>query len=128
MLLDTNALLWVYRDSERLGARAREQIAAASRVYFSSVSVLEVVIKNMLGRTPLPGGEGFPDVFRRSGLEELPFTVDHATALGQFTTLARHDPFDRMILAQAAGERMRLLTSDATLLALGKPWIHDARA
>lgn len=126
MLLDTNALLWVYHDSPRLGAQARDLIAAAPRVWFSSVSVLEITIKNMLGRLPLPGGEGFPEIFRRSGLEELPFRAEHAVTLTQFPTLARHDPFDRMLLAQALSERMPLLTSDASLIGLREAWVHDA--
>lgn len=42
--------------------------------------------------------------------------------------VVRHDPFDRMILAQAHVERMRLLTSDQVLLGLGFDWIVYARA
>ncbi|QTV79942.1 type II toxin-antitoxin system VapC family toxin [Microbacterium sp. NIBRBAC000506063] len=127
MLLDTNALLWVYHDSERLGPLARERIGAASLVHFSSASVLEIVIKNMLGRLPLPGGDELSSVFSRSGLTELPFTAEHAAALARFPGLARHDPFDRMILAQASQERMPLVTSDATLLSLGEDRVIDAR-
>ena len=46
----------------------------------------------------------------------------------RFPALVRHDPFDRMILAQAEAERMTLLTADRTLLVLGQTWIVDARA
>lgn len=127
MLLDTNALLWLHRDSADLGHRARVRIDAAPRVHFSAASVLEITIKHMLGRLPLPGGDAFPGVFARSGLVELPFTSVHAAAMTRFASLSRHDPFDRMLLAQAATESFELLTSDATLLGLGEPWIHDAR-
>jgi PIN domain nuclease of toxin-antitoxin system len=127
ILLDTNALLWLYRDSDQLGPRSRQLIAAASRVHFSAATVLEITIKNMLGRLSLPGGEAFPQVFERSGLVELPFTAAHAATLQLFPGLARHDPFDRMLLAQARSESLTFLTSDATLLGLGEPWIHDAR-
>lgn len=127
ILLDTNALLWLYRDSPEFGSEARQLIAAADRVHFSAVSVLEIVIKNLLGRIDLPGGEGFPAVFTRSGLSEIAFSVAHAAAVRDDPTLARHDPFDRMLLAQARHERMMLVTSDATLLSLGERWIVDAR-
>ncbi|WP_404429684.1 type II toxin-antitoxin system VapC family toxin [Microbacterium lacus] len=127
ILLDTNALLWLYRDSADLGVEARVRIQNADGVYFSAATVMEITIKHMLGRLPLPGGEAFPGVFERSGLTELPFTSDHAAAMVGFPTLARHDPFDRMLLAQARSEALDLLTSDAVLLALGEPWIHDAR-
>lgn len=127
ILLDTNALLWLYQDSPALGALSRERIARAPRAHFSAASVMEITIKHLLGRLPLPGGEGFPDVFERSGLLELPFSARHAAALTRFPELARHDPFDRMLLAQASVESLELLTSDATLLSLGHAWIGDAR-
>lgn len=126
ILLDTNALLWVYRDSPRLGADARRRISSATRVSFSSVSVMEIVIKAGLGRLELPGGSDFPGIFTRSGLAELPFEVAHAAAMAETPGLARHDPFDRMLLAQAKAEGLTLLTSDAVLLGLGEPWIRDA--
>ena len=127
ILLDTNALLWLYRDASDLGPRSREAIARAARPWFSSVSVLEITIKHQLGRVELPGGSEFPRIFEDSGLTELPFTSRHAAALAEFPTLARHDPFDRMLLAQARVESVDLMTSDAVLLGLGEAWIHDAR-
>ncbi|MDN5805522.1 MAG: hypothetical protein L0H26_13205 [Microlunatus sp.] len=42
------------------------------------------------------------------------------------SALARHDPFDRMLVAQTRVERSVLVTSDRTLLGLGMPWILDA--
>ncbi|MFB8388160.1 type II toxin-antitoxin system VapC family toxin [Microbacterium sp. NPDC055910] len=127
ILLDTNALLWLYRDSADLGPQSRSRIATAPRVHYSSATVMEITIKHMLGRLPPPGGESFPGVFAKSGLTELPFTADHAAAMARFPALARHDPFDRMLLAQASSESFELLTSDAVLLGLGASWIHDAR-
>jgi PIN domain nuclease of toxin-antitoxin system len=127
ILLDTNALLWVVRDDSALGALARGRIDEASRVHYSPVSITEITIKHMLGRIALPGGEEFPTIFARSGLVELPFVAEHAASVAQYPTLVRHDPFDRMLLAQARVERMALITSDQVLLALGEPWIVDAR-
>ena len=127
MLLDTNVLLWLMVDSCRLGDQARSRITTAPRVYVSSVSVLEIVIKNMLGRLDLPGGDRFPGVFTQAGLVELPFAVRHADAMRMHARLARHDPFDRMLLAQAEAEAMPLLTSDSALIELGAPSTIDAR-
>ncbi|NYE18255.1 type II toxin-antitoxin system VapC family toxin [Microbacterium immunditiarum] len=127
MLLDTNALLWLYRDSPHLGPESRAAIEAADRVFVSAVSITEITMKHMLGRIELPGGESFPEIFARSGLRELPFTVAHAAALADDPALARHDPFDRMLVAQARVERIPLITSDRVLLSLGEDRIHDAR-
>jgi PIN domain nuclease of toxin-antitoxin system len=127
MLLDTNALIWLVHDSPRLGAMSRGLIEAEKQVHYSSVSVTEIAIKHMLGRMPLPGGAAFPGIFRSSGLIELPLHDSHAAALLGFETLVKHDPFDRLLLAQAKQERITFLTSDATLLALEEDWIRDAR-
>ncbi|MBS1674784.1 MAG: type II toxin-antitoxin system VapC family toxin [Actinobacteria bacterium] len=128
ILLDTNALIWFHRDDATLGTEARALIDAAVDVHFSVVSVSELAIKHMLGRIDLPGGDRFPIAFTDAGLHELPFTSAHAAAMLQFLGLARHDPFDRMLIAQASTERLTLLTADPTLLSLGQTWIVDARA
>lgn len=125
LLLDTNALLWVLSDSPRLGAEARELIRTSARVHFSPVSVVEIEIKVLLGRLQVPG-----DVAAAGsalGLVELPLTSSHAQGLAVFPELARHDPFDRMLLGQATAESMTLLTSDQVLLDLGRPDVRSAR-
>jgi PIN domain nuclease of toxin-antitoxin system len=41
-------------------------------------------------------------------------------------TLVRHDPFDRLLVAQATRAGLRLLTADQVLLGLGRDFIIDA--
>lgn len=127
ILLDTNALLWLYLDDPQLGPESRRRITSSSRVFYSAISVSEIAIKHLFRRLPLPGEKTFPRIFDDAGLEELPFTAAHARALLDEPELARHDPFDRFLIAQAETERLDFLTADRTLLSLGKPWIHDAR-
>lgn len=127
MLLDTNALFWVYLDADSLGSESRARIESSDTVHYSSMSIAEITIKHLLGKIQLPGGSQFPAVFDEMGLEELSFTTRHAQALLNEPELRRHDPFDRFLLAQAATEHLDFLTADRTLLALGKPWILDAR-
>jgi PIN domain nuclease of toxin-antitoxin system len=128
MLLDTHALLWFATDDDRLGPLSRARIAEAPRVHYSAVSISEIVIKHMLGGIDLPGGDRFPEVFAQMGLVELPLTSRHANALREEPELARHDPFDRFVLAQSFADGMPLLTADRVLLELGRTWVHDARA
>jgi PIN domain nuclease of toxin-antitoxin system len=125
ILLDTNALVWTLSDSSMLGSAARRLLRDGG-VHFSSVSVLELVMKGMLGTFSLPQPPAEAAV--RAGLRELPFTAEHANSLKEFPTLMRHDPFDRMLLAQARSEGWRLVTSDSSLLALGLDWVIDANA
>ena len=126
LLLDTSALIWVLIDSPRLGVAARALIARSSMVHVSAVSVAELTIKAMLGRVTLP--DELPAALRRQSLIELPLSLDHASAMTQFPALVRHDPFDRLLLAQARTAGLDFLTSDAVLLGLGLDFVVDATA
>ena len=123
MLLDTNALLWVLMGHKDLGARARSTIAGGAS--FSSVSVLEITIKTMLGKLAVPRDVAVDAP--RAGLTELPFTARHAHRVSAVPELVRHDLFDRMLLAQAQAEGRPFMTADGVLLGLGLDWVIDAK-
>jgi PIN domain nuclease of toxin-antitoxin system len=124
LLLDTHVALWVAGAPERLGARARSLIERSVPVYLSAVSHAELEVKGMLEKVRVP--DGFGDWIEEQGINHLPFTAAHARALRRFGELARHDPFDRMLLAQAVAEGLTFLTADSRLLDLGRDWIVDA--
>jgi PIN domain nuclease of toxin-antitoxin system len=44
----------------------------------------------------------------------------------RFGSLAKHDPFDRLILAQASASGAKLVTADTALLSLNLDFILDA--
>lgn len=125
LLLDSQTVLWLLTDSGRLGPVARETIGRSVAVHYSAATVWELTIKEMLGRIELP--EEFEDALLRSGLLELSITSGHARALTQFPTLTRHDPFDRLLMAQAHVENLRLMTADRVLLAVPEAPVVDAR-
>ncbi|MEI6237841.1 MAG: PIN domain nuclease, partial [Candidatus Saccharibacteria bacterium] len=76
--------------------------------------ILELRTKEMLGKIKLPAN--LFDAIKKSGLIFLPITAEHADALTNFKSLSRHDPFDRILLAQADCEMAMLLTADVFLL------------
>jgi PIN domain nuclease of toxin-antitoxin system len=53
-------------------------------------------------------------------------TNAHADAMRTFPELVRHDPFDRLLVAQAYASDMDFLTADRALLNLGHDFIVDA--
>ena len=116
ILLDTNALIWLLNtpSGDPLGKEAKQYIGNAEAVYASSISVLEVRIKAMLGKLEAP--ETLLADITSAGLKSLPFTMEHAEALKHFPALSKHDPFDRMLLAQAKAEEFVFITSDTILL------------
>lgn len=122
ILLDTHVLLWVLEDNPRLGSKARDRIAHSPAVFVSAASAWELATKSALGKLTLP--EDLDDAIDRSGLRDLPVTRRHTLA-SNITALPHKDPFDAILVAQAAVERLALLTADAKLLAL--PDVVDAR-
>lgn len=124
LLLDSQVLLWVLSGSNRIGPDARRLVEASGAVHVSAATVWELTIKAMLGKLELP--TGLPDLLDTEGLTVLDVTAAHAEGLRTFPELVRHDPFDRLITAQAHLDGMRLLTADRVLLGLGRDFVVDA--
>ena len=61
--------------------------------------------------------------FERVGMKLLPLTPEHSVELESLPHLHR-DPFDRLLVAQALEEPMRLVTSDAQVAAYSQTFIH----
>ena len=120
LLLDTHIALWALTDDARLSARARALIEdPANQVAVSAASVWEIAIKHGLGRGDMPvsGGEAL-NWFRQAGYDLLPVTPDHAAAVEALPDHHR-DPFDRLLIAQATSEPMRLITRDPLVALYG---------
>lgn len=114
LLLDTHLLLWAASQPERLPAAARKLIADGDNaLLFSAASLWEIAIKSGLGREDFSADAR---VLRRglldNGYEELPILSAHTVAVMDLPPIHR-DPFDRLLVAQAAIEGIVLLTSDA---------------
>jgi PIN domain nuclease of toxin-antitoxin system len=113
LLLDTHAALWWLGDDERLGASCSDLLDDASNdVLLSSAVVWEVAIKRSLGKLKAP--DGFASTLIGAGAHALPVTIAHAEAVGSLQWHHR-DPFDRMLVAQAAVEQAVLVSNDRVL-------------
>lgn len=114
LLLDTHVALWAITDSPKLTAPARHTIES-STVWISAASIWEIAIKHSLGRGDMPvSGEEAIGFFRDSGFRFLSVEAEHAAAVEGLP--AHHqDPFDRLLVAQALMEPMRLMTHDAAV-------------
>jgi PIN domain nuclease of toxin-antitoxin system len=108
VLLDTHVLIW-WDEGRRIAAEARQAIQEADAVYVSAASAWDVAIKTALGR--LRPTRTVEEAASDSGFLELPVTFRHAERV---TGLPPHhrDPFDRMLVAQAAVEELTLVTRD----------------
>ena len=119
LLLDTQIAVWAVLDEPRLGERARTWILRPDvRPVVSVATIWEIAIKFALGGRrvdpmPVSGGQA-RERFEQAGYQVLPVTARHAAAVDDLPPL-HGDPFDRMLVAQALSEPMRLLTRDPRL-------------
>lgn len=121
LLLDTHILIWALNEDPRLSEKARKLILDKNNnIYYSSASIWEVAIKHA----------NHPDNVEFSGKELSQFCEEadffplvicdkHIFAL---ETIKRkedapphHDPFDRLLIAQAKAEKMSFITHDSLI-------------
>jgi PIN domain nuclease of toxin-antitoxin system len=123
-LLDTNALLAHLLFPSRLGSKTVKSLGRSESVFFSSVSIAEISIKQLIKKMTF--STSILQLATDSGLQELPFGIQAAVEVAAFSSLVGHDPFDRMIVASASSSRLNLVTSDRAILSLGLHWIQDS--
>lgn len=115
LLLDTHALLWWLDGDLRLPAVARAAIAdPQSRVFVSAATAWEITTKHRLGKLP-DAADVARDVaacIAAQGFHELPISVSDGERVGRLPGPHR-DPFDRMIVAQAIGADLALVSNEA---------------
>jgi PIN domain nuclease of toxin-antitoxin system len=113
LLLDTHVFLWSVMDDRKLTKAARKLILDASEVFVSSASIWEVSIKAGLGKLDVDVNLLVSEI-AASGFSELPVLAVHAAMVRDLPDIHR-DPFDRLLVAQALSEPLRLVTSDGHL-------------
>jgi PIN domain nuclease of toxin-antitoxin system len=89
-------------------------------VFVSTVSVWEIAIKSALARRgvgamPISGRDALAQ-FRLAGYRMLSISPEHAAEVERLPSL-HSDPFDRLLVAQALTEPLRLITHDAAVAA-----------
>jgi PIN domain nuclease of toxin-antitoxin system len=124
LLLDTHVALWAIVDDPRLPAPIRALIAdSENEITVSAASVWEIAIKHALSRRgvgamPVSAGTALKH-FRKAGYALLGISPTHAAAVDTLPAL-HGDPFDRLLIAQAFTEPLRLVTHDRAVSAYGE--------
>lgn len=123
LLLDTHIALWAILDDRRLPAVARDLIRdERNDVIVSAASIREIAIKHALalgGPNDMPiSGQDALMYFRQSGYDLLAVSAEHTVGVESLPPL-HGDPFDRLLVAQAHIEPMRLITRDENLAGYG---------
>lgn len=120
-LLDTHALLWWLFDDPKLSAIARERISdPANIVHVSAASAMEIATKHRKGKLPEAGDvpRRLLDYVRKARFVPLPITIEHALAAGALPG-PHNDPFDRLLICQAAAEDIPVVSIDSVFREYG---------
>ena len=124
ILLDTSTLISAILFPNRIGKNTRRLIRRSPDVYFSAVSLFEIVVKQMNGKLNL--GTSVSKFVEELDARALPLRAEDALEVQSLPSLARNDPFDRLIVATSKANGAKLITSDRKMLNLGFDWILDS--
>lgn len=121
ILLDTHIALWAIAETAKLSREVIELLESRdNQVFYSVASVWEIGIKHRLKPEQMPmSEEAFVELCENTGFVKLSIEPEHVFLL---KTLERpkdapkhKDPFDRMLLAQAKYEDLKLITHDSLI-------------
>lgn len=114
LLLDTHTFVWWRDDPEKLSTKAFELISDPdNEVYLSVVSAWELQIKIALNKFELKESlqSSIEEEQQTNGFQLLPVTLPHVLHLEHLPPHHK-DPFDRLLISQAAVENMHLVSGD----------------
>lgn len=112
LLLDTHVLLWLLVGDPRLSSRSRERMVAADERLVSAVTAYEIGLKATIGKLTVEAD--LDQTLDDFGLERLPVSWAHADHAGRLP-LHHRDPWDRLLVAQAALEGLVIVTADPAI-------------
>ena len=115
LLLDTCVLLWWLDDPTLLSEQALTAIKEPdNQIIVSVVSAWEIAIKKTLGKLESP--DNLKEVITDAKFELIPIDYEHVWQVKDLP-LHHRDPFDRLLVSQAATENLTLVTRDPKLKA-----------
>ena len=114
LLLDTQCWLWWFGEPGRLSEKAIQQIAdEENELWLSVASIWEMGIKSVIGKLALPEPLERYVGTRMGELDAKPLEIRAAHAMRAAGLPLHHrDPFDRMLVAQAQLEGMKVVSAD----------------
>ena len=116
-LLDTCALIWSITGYERLEPVYRLFTNPANDFFYSPMSIWEIAIKYEKGKTNISSEIALEYAIKQD-FYELPVSTDHILQVNTINYpegLKHRDPFDNVLVAQAKGEGLMLMTGDEVI-------------
>ena len=129
-LLDTHIILWTLFKPYNLSQKAISVLSnKENEFYYSIASMWEVAIKHRKHPKAITrSGTEFMYYCEAMGFTKLPIDDRHICALETIHEKegfkGHDDPFDRILLAQAKGDGMTLLTHDSKFSFYDEPYVY----
>ncbi|MGA9771792.1 MAG: type II toxin-antitoxin system VapC family toxin [Blastocatellia bacterium] len=119
LLLDTHIFMWFISGDKRLPDIIRDSICDSQNdIYLSVASIWEAIIKNRIGKLPLPAS---PEIYlpaqrERHFISSLFLDESSVMRLAQLPGIHR-DPFDRILICQSLQHDLTIATTDDAICA-----------
>ena len=118
-LLDTHTLLWVLFKEDSLSVNAKKVIIDDNDIFVSIVSLWEIAIKQSIGKLEINESiESIAQICKNEDFYMLSIKPSHLDYLKTLPQI-HGDPFDRLIISQAAVEELVIVTKDAKFSSYG---------
>jgi len=117
LLLDTHTVIWFSEgETSKLSKFAKDELERVSnRKFISMATFWEISIKTSVGKLKLNRDlMELRDFVRQFNFILLNISVEHTLAIQKLEFIHR-DPFDRMLVAQAAIEDFSIVTADKNI-------------
>ncbi len=117
ILIDSHVFVWSLLKDPRLSTKAKGLLRSDEHeMYFSLASLWELSIKIRLGKLHTPGSTVafIHDSLKENSIAVLPVRYEDLLLLERLP-MHHRGPFDRILMAQALANDLRLLTEDADI-------------
>ena len=128
-LLDTHIALWAITNPAHLDDSVISVLEDTNNnIYFSATSVWEIAIKHKIHPEQMPIDErSFVTLCESTGFSRLDIKIPHIFEINSLArpkdAPAHHDPFDRLLVAQAKSEGLLFVTRDSLIPYYNEPCI-----
>lgn len=113
LLIDTHAVIWFITEDSKLPLKTKKIIENTENNCFVSIATYwEIAIKHSLGRLNLDTElENIFRIIEKTGFEILPITTNQIL-INAGLPHHHQDPFDRIIVAQAIHDDLKIVSKD----------------
>lgn len=126
-LIDTQILVWFQLNDPLIKPEIISLlIEPENQIFVSAVSLLEIAIKQKIGKLPQLKAtiHDIVQVLQQDGFSLLPVTIEQIAYYDTVPLLADHrDPFDRFIIATSIHENLPVISADRNFSRY-KPYIN----